>query len=441
MSEEVTKFGYKQELKREINWVDVLIYSLVFMVPIAPWGIYGIVASESGGMPSLAYLLGMLGMMPTAYAYFLMVREFPLAGSVYNYAQRAVHPIFGFIAGVLILLDYFLVPGLVYVVAALAMNSLIPDIPYWLWILIFLIPMTTLSMLGIKPTARANKVLLAIELFALAAFIAYTLGYAISNNLSFSLTPFYNQSTFNINTILTATSVAVLSYLGFDAATTLAEEHRGKATYVGRAVVLSVFLIGIFFITQTYLAYITYPTYQFQDPSTGFYEVAQAVGGIILLTITTLATAISWGIGDGLVATTAIARVIYAMGRDGFLPKLVARVHPKYGTPWIATLLSGLISTIIAVSISLDVLTSLVNFGALSAFILMHVAAIYYFGYKNKKYLVTVPSIFGLLVLGFIWYGLDINAKILGFSWLVFWLIYTAILTRGFRKKVSLPSA
>ncbi|HLI46808.1 MAG TPA: amino acid permease, partial [Geobacterales bacterium] len=343
--------------------------------------------------------------------------------------------------GVLILLDYFLVPGLVYVVAALAMNSLIPDIPYWLWILIFLIPMTTLSMLGIKPTARANKVLLAIELFALAAFIAYTLGYAISNNLSFSLTPFYNQSTFNINTILTATSVAVLSYLGFDAATTLAEEHRGKATYVGRAVVLSVFLIGIFFITQTYLAYITYPTYQFQDPSTGFYEVAQAVGGIILLTITTLATAISWGIGDGLVATTAIARVIYAMGRDGFLPKLVARVHPKYGTPWIATLLSGLISTIIAVSISLDVLTSLVNFGALSAFILMHVAAIYYFGYKNKKYLVTVPSIFGLLVLGFIWYGLDINAKILGFSWLVFWLIYTAILTRGFRKKVSLPSA
>jgi len=120
MTEELSKFGYKQELRREINWIDILIYSLVFMVPIAPWGIYGIVASVSGGMPSLAYLLGMLGMMPTAYAYFLMVREFPLAGSVYNYAQRAVNPIFGFIAGILIFLDYFLVPGLVYVVSALA---------------------------------------------------------------------------------------------------------------------------------------------------------------------------------------------------------------------------------------------------------------------------------------------------------------------------------
>ncbi len=120
-TEDISIFGYKQELRREITWIDVLIYSMVFMVPIAPWGIYGIVASISGGMPSLAYLIGMLGMMPTAYAYFRMVREFPLAGSVYNYAQTAVHPIYGFIAGVAILLDYFLVPGLVYVVAALAM--------------------------------------------------------------------------------------------------------------------------------------------------------------------------------------------------------------------------------------------------------------------------------------------------------------------------------
>jgi amino acid transporter len=439
MTEELSKFGYKQELRREINWIDVLIYSLVFMVPIAPWGIYGIVASVSEGMPSLAYLLGMLGMMPTAYAYFLMVREFPLAGSVYNYAQRAVNPIFGFVAGILILLDYFLVPGLVYVVSALAMNSLIPSIPYWVWVLVFLIPMTTIALLGIKPTARTNRVLLVIELVALFLFIGYSLNYILNKGLSFTLAPFYNPSGFSITSILTAASIAVLSYLGFDAATTLAEEHRGKAGYIGRAVVLSVFLIGLFFVCQTYLAYISYPTYNFQDPNTGFYEVAATVGGALLLSITTIATAIAWGIGDGLVATTAIARVIYAMGRDGFLPKLVAKVHPKFGTPWVATIISGLVSTIIAISISLDLLVSLVNFGALSAFILLHFAVLYYFGLKKKTIIQVIPSIIGVIILGFIWYGLSNDAKILGFSWLLIWIVYTAVLTAGFKKKIKVP--
>ncbi|MBD6956316.1 MAG: APC family permease [Thermoplasmatales archaeon] len=294
-NESLEKFGYKQELKREISWKDVFIYSLVFMVPIAPWGIYGIVSNISGGMPALAYTIGMLGMLPTAYAYFIMVKEFPLAGSVYNYTQRAVHPYYGFISGMLILLDYILVPGLVYLVAGLAMNALVPSVPYWGWILIFLIPMTLVSLLGIKPTARVNKVLLIIELLALALFVIMTLLYIFSKHIPFTLSPFYNPSTFTLSTVLNATSVAVLSYLGFDAATTLAEENRGKASFVGRAVVLSVFLIGLIFISQTYLAYVAYPT-TFSNPDTGFYEVASTVGGFVLLTTVTLSTAIAWGV-------------------------------------------------------------------------------------------------------------------------------------------------
>jgi len=299
--------------------------------------------------------------------------------------------------------------------------------------------MTTISLLGIKPTARTDRALLVIELAALFLFVGFSLNYILNKGLAFTLTPFYNSSNFSITSVLTATSIAVLSYLGFDAATTLAEEHRGKAGYIGRAVVLSVFLIGLFFISQTYLAYVSYPTYNFQDPNTGFYEVASAVGGALLLSITTIATAIAWGIGDGLVATTAIVRVIYAMGRDGFLPKLVAKVHPKFGTPWIATIISGLVSTIIAISISLDLLVSLVNFGALSAFILLHFAVLYYFGLKKKTIIKVIPSIIGVIILGFIWYGLSIDAKILGLSWLIVWIIYTAILTVGFRKKIKIP--
>ena len=437
-NESLEKFGYKQELKREISWKDVFIYSLVFMVPIAPWGIYGIVSNISGGMPALAYTIGMLGMLPTAYAYFIMVKEFPLAGSVYNYAQRAVHPYYGFISGMLILLDYILVPGLVYLVAGLAMNALVPSVPYWGWILIFLIPMTLVSLLGIKPTARVNKVLLIIELLALALFVIMTLLYIFSKHIPFTLSPFYNPSTFTLSTVLNATSVAVLSYLGFDAATTLAEENKGKASFVGRAVVLSVFLIGLIFISQTYLAYVAYPT-TFSNPDTGFYEMASTVGGFVLLTTVTLSTAIAWGVGDGLAATTAIARVIYAMGRDGFLPRVISKVHPKFGTPWIATILGAGLSTLVAILIPLDTLSSLVNFGALSAFIMMHLAVFYYFGYRKKELIVTLPSVAGIIVLGLVWFGLSDDAKMLGFSWLAFWIVYSAILTRGFKIIPKVP--
>jgi Amino acid transporters len=439
MPEDISSFGYKQELKREISWIDVFTYSLVFMVPIAPWGIYGIVASLSNGMPALAYLLGMLGMMPTAYAYFLMVREFPLAGSVYNYAQRAVDPFYGFIAGMSIMLDYFLVPGLVYVVAALAMNTIIPQIPYQAWVLIFLVPMTTISVLGIKLTARANNTLLAIELAALVIFFVLSIAYIITRHIPLSIDPLYNVSSFKISSILNAASIAVLSYLGFDAATTLAEEHRGKAEFVGRAVVLSVLAIGIMFISQTYLAYLVYPTYQFSNPDTAFYDVAQTVGGLLMLSVATISTAIAWGIGDGLNATTAIARIIYAMGRDGFLPRAVAKVHSKFGTPWVATIIGGAISTLIAILVPLDLLVSLVNFGALTAFILLHIAVIYYFTYRKRHILYVLIPIAGLIVLVPIWWGLSMDAKILGAAWLSLWLIYMAVITRGFRSKLLVP--
>ncbi len=286
-----------------------------------------------------------------------------------------------------------------------------------------------------------NRILLAIELFALAIFIGHAIAYIINHKVLLSLTPFYNPDTFTLGTILNAASIAVLSYLGFDAATTLAEEHRGRAILIGRAVVLSVFIIGLLFISQTYLAYLAYPTYNFEHPDTGFYEVAMTIGGSILLAVTTISTAIAWGIGDGLVATTAIARVIYAMGRDGFLPKLVARVHPRFGTPWIATLIGGCISTAIAILVPLDLLVSLVNFGALTSFILLHIAVIYYFGYKKNDLMPAIISIVGLVILGFVWYGLDINAKLLGILWLTFWIIYIAIFTKGFKKTIVIPSS
>jgi len=82
VNEDVERFGYRQELKRSLTFWDLLIYGLIFMVPIAPFGIFGGVFQASGGMVALAYAIGMVAMMFTALSYSQMAKAFPMAGSV-----------------------------------------------------------------------------------------------------------------------------------------------------------------------------------------------------------------------------------------------------------------------------------------------------------------------------------------------------------------------
>src|SRR4051812_4830634 len=103
---ELREFGYQQELRRSLTLRDLLVYGLVFMVPIAPFAIFGVVFNASMGMVPLTYVIGFVAMIFTALSYREMSRAFPISGSVYAYAGRGLHPAAGFLAGWAILLDY-----------------------------------------------------------------------------------------------------------------------------------------------------------------------------------------------------------------------------------------------------------------------------------------------------------------------------------------------
>ena len=126
---DLAKFGYDAELRRSLSLGDLLVYGLVFMVPIAPFAIFGIVFNASKGMVALTYVIGLVAMIFTALSYRSMSEAFPVAGSVYAYAGRGLHPSAGFLAGWAILLDYLLVPTLCYVVGAVAIHTVLPAIP------------------------------------------------------------------------------------------------------------------------------------------------------------------------------------------------------------------------------------------------------------------------------------------------------------------------
>ena len=168
---QLESFGYHQELKRALGLRDLIVYGLVFMVPIAPWAIFGVVFNQSKGMVPLTYLVGLVAMIFTALSYRLLSRSFPIAGSVYSYASRGINDTAGFFAGWAILLDYLLVPTLLYVAGAVALGTVVPGIPQWAWIVFFLIINTTINFLGIETTARMNIIFLVFELVVLAIFL------------------------------------------------------------------------------------------------------------------------------------------------------------------------------------------------------------------------------------------------------------------------------
>lgn len=437
-SEEGTQ-EQKQELKRVLRMRDLIAFAIMTMVPIAPMGIYGIVASLSNGFVPLAYAIAAVAMFFTAWTYGQFALRFPEAGSAYAYVRETLGPHIGFITGWTILLDYILIPALVILVSALWLQEL-TGIPMLVFALLFVIMSTILNILGVEMTARSSMALFLFEDFVLLVFIAAAVyKVATTPGLSFSLDPFYNPSNFDWNAIISGTSVAVLSFLGFDIMTTLAEETIEARKVVSRAVVLVIPIIAAMFIAQTYLAASVHPGYQFDNPDVAFYYIAEEAGGEPVKLLCLLGTVLAWGVGDTIAAQAGISRILYSMGRQGHVPKLFAKVHPRYKTPYVATIFVALITMPLLALLTLKDLSSLVNFGALTAFLLMHVSLIYRFIKLEKKPVFAVMPALGFIVTGWVWYGLDIMAKELGFVWIAVGIAYLAYITRGFKVKTILP--
>ncbi|SCL14859.1 amino acid/polyamine/organocation transporter, APC superfamily [Micromonospora rhizosphaerae] len=428
----IERFGYRQELSRSLSFTDLLIYGLIFMVPIAPFGIFGSVYAGSGGMVALAYLIGMVAMMFTALSYAQMVRAFPMAGSVYTYTGRGIAPPVGFLAGWVILLDYVLVPGLLYLVASVAMHSLVPAVPVWAWLVAFVVLNTVVNYLGIQLTAKVNRVMLAAELVVLVIFLVIgVVALAQGKGDGFSLRPLFNSDTFSWPLVFGAVSIAVLSFLGFDGISMLAEESREEARQIGRAMVAALLLAGALFIVQTWVAAMLVPDagdlLANGDPEgTAFYDAAEVAGGGWLRGLTALATAIAWGFANSLVAQAATSRLLYAMARDRQMPRFLARVNPRHKVPANATLLVAGISLALGLYMAsrddgISLLSTLVNFGAMTAFLALHASVVVHYvvrgGSRDWLRHLVVPVI-GFLILLYVVINAKVAAQMLGFAWL-----------------------
>jgi len=426
-------FGYKQELHRSVSTFDLLVYGLVFMVPIAPWTIFGTVYNSAAGMVPLVYAIGLVAMVFTALAYAQMAKAFPLAGSVFSYVGRGIHPGAGFFAGWVMLLDYLLIPTLLYVFAAESMVGLFPDTPRWLWAILFVLVNTGINLLGVDSLKIANRAFLAIELVFVVVFVVIAVR-AISGgslpDVGWSTTPIWNSDAVSAPLLAGALSIAVLSFLGFDGISTLAEESTGKRNPAGKAMIGALFIVAFLFIVQTWLASLLAGGREaFPDDEMGnaFFNLVREASSTGWMDAFFVVNVLAVGFANAMAAQAATSRLLFSMSRDRQLPHFLSKISSRQ-VPIAAILTVSALSIVLVLFFvgQIGLISSLVNFGALFAFCMLHISvAWYYLGRKkSKNYLLhlVVPAL-GFVIIAYVLINADSLAKIGGIVWLVIGLV------------------
>jgi putrescine importer len=439
-------------LRRTLTLWDLILYGIIVIQPTAPMPAYGVFSNAGQGHVVTSILIAMIAMVFTAMSYGRMARVYPSAGSAYTYVGRELHPSLGYVTGWSMTMDYMVNPLICTIWCAKAMADLLSgtqfQIPYpgLIWPLVFAGLFTVLNLRGVKTSARINATLCAIMGAVILAFFWYTVRYIFHIPQfpeAFFLKPFYNPQTFTVNRVFHGTSVAVLTYIGFDGISTLSEEVDNPRRNIFLATVLVCVITGVLASAEVYGAQLLSFQHfgkdfgifsEFGDENV-FSHVAGIAGGVFmtkLISVTLLIATVGSGMGSQLGA----ARLLYGMGRSDALPrKFFGAIHPKTGIPANNVLFVGVIVLIGAFLMSYDRGAELLNFGALIAFMGVNLAALthYYIRGADRTLGQLIPPILGFLICLFIWIHLSMPALVWGAIWMAVGIAYGAWRTKGFQ--------
>jgi len=383
------------QLRRQVTFPELLAYGLVFIGPAAAVGVFGTLDAKSHGAVPLVYLVATLVMGLTAVSYVSMSAQVPRAGSVFAYATAGIGRRVGAITGWMVMLDYLLIPSVAYLFTGIAMNSLVPGVATWIWTAGAVLITTGLNLSGVKIAARAaTLVVIAETAVLLMVLVGGVVALASTGATRDWLSPLTGAGTFSTADVLAAVSVAVLSFLGFDALATFAEETTGDRRVIGRATLVCLVIAGLLFFAQTYIGSLlstATPAQLAADPAsqgTAYYDMVDAQIAGWLHTLLALAKAIGAAF-SAMVGQAAASRILMDMGRSGRLPKVLTRLSPRTGVPVAGLLVAALGNVALAVWAAqrddgLDVLVSVVDVGALVAFVLLHASVVGYFYVRRQ---------------------------------------------------------
>ncbi|MBH3405277.1 APC family permease [Pseudomonas glycinae] len=428
-------------LQRTLSLGSVVLFGIVYMTPIIVLGTFGILAQSTAGMVPAAYLAALVAMFFTAMSYGRMAAAFPVAGSAYSYVRKAISPKLGFIAGWAVLLDYLFLPMAIWLIGAAYLASAFPSIPQWIWVLAFIGITSAINIIGLKLANGINALLMLVQFLVLIAFVVLCVHYVGGDASTplWSIKPFFNGD-MQMPLIMSGAAIACYSFLGFDAVSTLTEETRDPCRTIPRAIMLITLIGGLIFVGVSYFVQIAHPSFQFDNVDSAAYEIARNIGGDLFVSIFLIGLIVGQ-FASGLSAQASGSRLLFAMGRDGVLPKsFFGTLHERFGTPVNSILLCAVVA-LLALKLDVTTSTSFINFGAFLAFSLVNLSVIFHYWIGGEKkglrelILFLIFPFIGLAADLWLMVSLDHLAVYLGLSWLAIGVVYLAVLTGGFRRQ------
>jgi putrescine importer len=429
-------------LRRTLTLWDLILYGVIVIQPVAPMSVFGVLSERGRGHVVTAILIAMVAMLFTGISYGRMARAYPSAGSAFTYVAQEINPAIGYVTGWSMVMDYMLNPLICTIWCAQQAHDFAPHVPVWGWKIFFAVVFTLLNIRGVKTSARINTGM-AIGMGAVIAviFVAaarYILGHP-HEDVGFFTRPFYDPQTFSYKALFGCTSIAVLTYIGFDGISTLSEEAENPRRNILVATVLTCVVIGLLSALEVYVAQLIWPASQhFPDVDTAYVWVAGRAWKP-LFTVVGL-TLLLANFGSGMGAQLGAARLLYGMGRSNALPKsFFGAIDAKHHVPRNNVFFVGVIVLIGAFFLSYGLGAEMLNFGALIAFMGVNAAAFlrYFVRAEEKKLWNFIPPVLGFVICLALWVSLSRPAMIVGSIWMIAGIAFGVWKTRWFREPLS----
>jgi len=426
-------------LRRVLGTPSLVLFGLAYLVPLTVFTTYGIVTTSTSGHLATAYVVTTVVMAFTAVSYALNVRAHPSAGSAYTFVQRTFGARAGFLTGWVLMLDYLLLPMINYLVIGLYVHAQFPAVPAWLVVVVAIALVTTLTVVGITVVDKANVVLVGVQLVFAVVFVAVVVAQLGGADAPSLTAPFVSDE-LQWGTVFSGAALLALSFLGFDAISTLSEEAHEPRRTVPLAIILTTALGGVIFIVLSWASQTALPDWTaITDPDSAGLQVMTEAGGRVLASAF-LAAYVAGCVASATASQVSVARILFAMGRDGVLPRrLFGSLSARFLTPVGATLVVAAVS-LLALVIDLGTLASIISFGALAAFSLVNLTVIKGYvvdgGRRSPRDLVlyaAVPAV-GFVLTLWLWTELTALTFQVGAAWALVGVVYLAVLTRGFRR-------
>lgn len=443
MSTDASYITAGPRLRRTLTLRDLILYGIIVIQPVAPMSAFGVLSERGRGHVVTAILIAMVAMLFTGISYGRMARAYPSAGSAFTYVAQEVNPAVGYVTGWSMVMDYMLNPLICTIWCAGQAHEFAPGLPEWGWKIFFAGVFTLLNIRGIKTSARVNTVMAAgmsaVIVIVFVAAIRYIQGTPYGADPIYFTRPFYDPATFTWGNLFGCTSIAVLTYIGFDGISTLSEEAENPRRNIMLATVLTCVVIGVLSAAEVYIAQLVWPASQaFPNENTAYvFAAARTWAPLFGIVGVTLIVA---NFGSGLGAQIGAARLLFGMGRSEALPKsFFGAIDAKHHVPRNNVLFVGAIALVGSFLLTYDLGLNMLNFGALIAFMGVNFAAFlrYYVRAQEKKLTNLVPPVVGFFICLALWLNLSRPAKFYGSIWMAAGILFGIWKTRGFREQLS----